>query len=516
MATRATAGLPRGAAAAARSGLAMLAAAVTALASASVAAQTGRSGLIIEPTFGARVTAVDVRGERGGREGGELIGAITPGLRVSSRTGRVQGLVDYGLTAVAYSRDSRDSGVQNRLGANLRAELVPNHLDVELLGSIARQPTSILGRQSADGSLTRDNQSEVRSYTIRPVLRGVLGGVVAVQASAAAAYTNASTRGFGSNSQSAAVTASSAGPGTVIGWAVTASRQVTDFDGGRKTTGDRLTGSITVRPDVDWLLSFRGGGERTDIAAIQTRHYENWGAGVRWTPSPRTSVSIDGDRRFFGDAYAVSMQHRSRRTVWSYSGSRSAAQNTGQGVVPVRAYDLFFELLASQEPDPVLRDLLVRSVLERNGIAPEAIIGGLGFLTSATSLQERHQIGMAVSGVRTTFTGTLSTSRSERLDTVSGAIDDLFAGAVRQHGLSLGLGHRLTPRDSLTLSFSASHTRPVDDRPDTDLYSLALSWRTRLSESSALSVSARHSRFDREGSAGYTENAVTAAFSTRF
>lgn len=475
----------------------------------------GGGGITIEPLLSITGVARH-RSGAGGDEGSEAVVTLTPGVRITSRVGRLQGSVDYRLSAGAYLSGEEDSTLQQRLGARVRAELIENHLDLNLTGNVSRQPTSVFGLQSADGTLTEDNHSEVRDFSVQPVLRGVLGGVVAVQASATARYGNADTRGFGNEGQAAQLTLSSAQPAKV-GWSLSGTRQIADYEAGRKTTSDRVQAMVSVRPDVDWAFSLRAGQERTDIASVQGRTYDNWGAGVAWTPTPRTRLTVDADRRFFGDTYALSAQHRHRRAVWSYSGSRALNEGTGEGIIAVRAYDLFFDLFASQEPDPVARDALVRSYLDRNGIPPEAIIGGLGFLTRAASVQERHQLSLALSWRRTSLTGSVYMSRSERVDTVSGAIDDLSEGSVRQQGLSLAVSHRLTLRDSVGLSTSMAGTRSSGDRFGSDLYSLSLTWSKRVSDRTSFSLGLRRSTYDsEEPGADYDETALTTALNLRF
>jgi uncharacterized protein (PEP-CTERM system associated) len=474
--------------------------------------------LRVEPTLSAGLSTItNYRSDPGGPQRSEVVPTVSPGVRVrmENRGGRVRGSVDYGLSTVINLRDVQDTALRNNLSARVLAEVVENHLDVNFSGSISRQPISIFGRQTVDDSPIDENQSEVRNFSVQPVLRGVVGGVVAVQAGVTASYSDAQAQGFTETGQSASLSLSSARPARV-GWAIDGTRRVSDFRDGRETTSDRLIGSVSLRPDVDWLLTLRAGQERTDIASVVSRTYDNWGAGVVWTPNPRTSVSIDGDRRFFGNAYALSVQHRHKRIVWRYTGSRSASESVGQGAVAVRAYDLFFELFASQEPDPVQRDLLVRDFLDRNGIPPEAVIGGLGFLTRAASVQERHQISMGLSLRRASLTTSLYVSRDERIDTISGAFDDLAAGAVRQQGASVALGYRVTPRDSVNLTATATRTRPSGNRDDSSLYSLALGWSTRVSERTRFTVGLRHSAYDRENADDYTDTSITTALRMSF
>lgn len=446
----------------------------------------------------------------------EAITSIGPGLRVTSRSGRVQGVFDYGFAGVLHARDSEANEIRHRLSATGRAELVPGHLDLNAAASITRQPTSAFGVQSVDGDLSSRNRSDVRTLSLQPVLRGVLGGAVAVQASANASRSDGGNQ-LGTRSTGAALTLSPAAGGRVIGWSLTGSRQISDFDGGRETTIDRAIASVIVRPDVDFQVTVRGGVERSDLASLESREYENYGAGLLWTPTPRTRVAIDGDKRQFGESHQVSLEHRFRRSVWRYTDSKSindGLSSLGAGNT-VTAYDLFFELFASQEPDPVARDLLVRAFLERNGVAPDTRLGGGGFLTGAVSIQRRQELSFALSGVRTSGTVAVYQTTSERGDTLSGADDDLALGPVRQRGLSITVSHRLTPISSLSVNLSSQRSRSLARADRNDLDSVSLGWNTRLGPLSSLSLALRHAEFD-GNTDPYTENALTAAFTTRF
>lgn len=480
----------------------------------------GTRRVVLTPTLSISQTVTDSYREKGApvgdARGAEAITTISPGLRLSSRSGRVQGSFDYALSGVLHARDSQANALQHRLAANGRAEIVSNHLDLNASASISRQPTSALGVQSADGSLTDVNQSEVRTLSLQPVLRGVLGGAVAVQASLNASRTDGGTQ-VGSQSHGAALNLSPAAIGRVISWSLQGSRQVSDFDGGRETTIDRAIASVIVRPDPELQVAVRGGVERSDLASLESRQYENYGAGILWTPTPRTRISVDGDRRQFGEAHQVSLEHRFRRSVWRYIDSRSINDGSTPTAAGgrVTAYDLFFELFASQEPDPVARDLLVRSFLDRNGVDPNTLLGGGGFLTGAVTIQRRQELSFALNGQRTSWTVALYQTRNERGDTVSNATDDLLAGPVKQRGLSVTVSHQLTRASSLSLN--ASSQRSVSDAAAdrNGLDSLTLGWSTRMGRQSNLALSLRHAEYD-SATDPYSENAVTAAFSTRF
>lgn len=481
------------------------------------AAQGGRAGLVVEPSLGLALTATDNYRVSAGTDRAELVTTVSPGLRISSRSGRVQGSVDYALTGVVHARESADNRVQNRLAAAVRAEAVPDHLDIGLTGNISRQAVSALQRQAADGTLSERNQAEVRSFSVQPVLRGQPGGLVALRAEARLSRDSSSEQ-VGATGRTYGLTLSSPDSGARLAWVASGLRAVSDFDGGRETTVDRLILGLSVRPDIEWLLSVRGGRERTDIASVERKTYDNWGAGALWTPGPRTRVAADYDRRYYGNAWNVSAEHRMRRTVLRYTHARSATDSVGlRAGASISAYDLFYQLFASQEPDPIAREALVRAFLERNGIAPDLLLSGGGFLSSAVSVQQRQEFSVAVNGVRTSVLASAYDTRSERGDTVSGAADDLAAGALRQQGLNLTLTHRLTPRDSLSLGGAVQRSRSLATDQRNRLASVSLGWTTRLSDRASFSLLLRHSDQDASlATEDYTENALSAAFRTRF
>lgn len=493
-----------------------LAVALGSLVAVPVSAQdrTGRAGLTVSPTFSVTETLSDNHRSGSATTQSESITTVSPGLRLVSRSGRVQGSVDYGLTGVLYARGSQENSIQHRLAASGRAEILPGHLDLNAAASISRQSASALGPLAVDGTQTELNQTEVRSYSLQPVLRGVLAGRLQVQASLIAAGTDSDTT-TDSTSTGASLTLSSVSSGAMFGWSLVGTRQNTGYDGGRDTTTDRVIASLLLRPQPDLRLAIRGGQERTDLASVEQRRYDNWGAGVNWTPGPRTRVAVDFDRRSFGDAHNILLEHRMRRSVWRYADSRSVTDGSAQTAgASVRAYDLFYQLFASQEPDPVLRDALVRNFLERNNIAADAPIGG-GFLSAAQTVQRRQELSLALNGIRTAFVVSAFVTDSGRADKVSNATDDLSVGTLRQRGLSVTVSHRLTPSQNLSFLASSQRSRSDGSGGRNGLDSVAVSWSTRLTERANLSLSLRHSEYD-DPTRPYTENALTAAFNTRF
>ena len=448
---------------------------------------------------------------------GDAVTALQAGLRLASRTGRLTGNVDYSLTGVVYARDTGSNELQNRLNANLASELVDRRLFVNAQAAISQQAISALGPQSPDGRVRTGNQTETRTLAVQPRFEGRLGDAIDLRVQASASMTDTGgAQGTSDSANALAAVGLASSTGGKFGWSFDATRQYVDFETGRRTVDDRVVLGLSLRPDIDWTFRLRGGAESNNFRRAEgTDQYDNWGAGVLWTPSARTRVSVDADRRSFGHSHAIAIEHRARRVVFRYTDaqdvSRGSAETAG---ALIGAFELFDQLYASQEPDPALRAQLIDSVLERNNLQRDSQIA-VGFLTSALSVQRRMELSMLLEGQRTSVIASVFASNVRRADTITSVVDDTSGGNhLRQRGLSFNLTHRLTPSSSLSVVATGVRTQETAGRR-TDLRSVSAFWSDRLGPRTNLSLGVRHSEYDADVEP-YTENAIIANLSLRF
>jgi uncharacterized protein (PEP-CTERM system associated) len=440
----------------------------------------------------------------------DAITQATAGFRLSSASGRVRGFLDYSLTGVGYARHSNLSEFQNALSAAAAAELIENRAFVDVRGSIAQQTVSAFGVQSTDSRLGQDNRTEVATLGVSPYLRGRLAGSADYEARLSHDIMKSGTTSASDVNNSMASLRLSGGG--LLGWSADASRQISDFSEGRHTESDRLVGALSYSGVPDFVLRLSAGRESNDLITIDKQSSSTWGLQTTWSPSVRTTLRADYEHRFFGSAHVLSFVHRSPRTVWTFVDSRDVAIGNGGGDVRLGStYDLFFRQFASIEPDPVRRDLLVRTFLQTNGIDPNTAVVA-GFLTSAATLQRLQSLSFALLGVRSTLTVQALQTTSRRLDVVTSAVDDLSsASEIRQRGVVVDVAHRLSPVSSANLAVSYQKTIGSLATQATALKSLTASWSTRLGRRSSLIAGARHAFFE-SATNPYRENALFATF----
>lgn len=478
----------------------------------------GRSGLVIEPRLSLRETLTDNLKFSTQNKDAALVSTLSPGIRLSSNSGRVRGSLDYALNSVMYSRSQEPRQTQNQLSARGTVDLIEDWFTVDTRASINQQSRSAFGTVSVDPSLPNPNQSEVYNLGISPILRGSLPSILRYQLTADISETRAKNSSTGDlSNRGLSLQLGSLSPQTVLGWSAFLSKQRWKPDGGKATDSSSVTGSLLYRPDPEWNFSLTAGRERNSFTTLSQQSGNTYGASAGWQPSPRTRLALDWSRHDYGNSHTLSFEHRMARTVWRISDTQlaSPAGPQANGARGLSNYDVFYSMFASREPDPAKRDILVRQFLSLLGMDPNTVAVA-GFANSTATLTRRQEASFALQGLRTTLTFLLNRNSSSRLDPVSAGQGDFAdSNRIMVRGYTLNLAYRLTPTDSATVVLTDQQTRGDLASQRSDLKSLIANWNARLGPSRNITLGLRHSRFD-SPTQPYRENAVLATFVQQF
>jgi len=444
----------------------------------------------------------------------DLITQVSPGLQLRSAAGWAQGYLNYSLIGLTYARSTSPDSMQQSLETAVQTQMLDHHLFVDANASISRQNISALGTQTPDASLHTDNQTQVESLALTPYLQGTLAGNVAYRLGGDYATMHSGSEGIGNSTNSGG----SAHLGTAqttarMGWGLDVSDEETSFSQGRSTTNKSAVGSLIFSPDGELQFTLRGGREGNDVETLNLKYDTTYGGGLTWKPSERTTLVLQDDKRYFGDAYTFSFQHRTSQTVWMVSDSRQVIDNgsaASQGQL-MTAFDLIYLQLASKYPDPVTRASQTLLELQALGLNPLVVVPS-GFLTDAVSLQRNLSFSVAYIGLRTSLLLSALQGDTSRLDPLSSAVDSLSDGsAIRQRSISLSASQRLTPLSSANLTLSESRTLDRNSGSRVALRTITANWVTQLGMRTNFSLGARRSISF--GDSPYTESALLATLS---
>ncbi|NCT82145.1 MAG: TIGR03016 family PEP-CTERM system-associated outer membrane protein [Comamonadaceae bacterium] len=483
----------------------------------------GRGGGSIQPRIGISQSWTDNLRLSENNKDAALITTVSPGIRIVSNTGALQGSLDYSLNGITYLKTSYGSQLQNSLTANGRAEIVPRTFFVEAQASIGQQNASAFGVQAAPtlgsqgsvATLDNPNQHETGTLNVSPVLRSQLGGLASLDLRGNFSITRARGTTLGdSRGQGGSLRIAQLNPGA-LGWYLQASTQQARSSGLASNRNSSAVAGLNYRPSTDWAFSANAGRESNDYlsgGASQQRGFTG-GLTAEWTPTPRTRLSGNWQSHDYGNSYGLSFEHRMRNSVWRLSDSRNVTLgNTGATGGVGTNYDLFFLLFASLEPDPVKRDTLVRAYLLSQGLSPDAQ-AAVGFLSTGPSQLRSQMFSFTLQGVRSNVTASISRTITGRLGNGLNQGDLANNASIEQRSYSLTGSYQLTPVSGLALTLSRQEN-VGDANRRAQLSTLMLNWNSRLGSRLSVQLGARHSRF--EGVTPYAENAAYATLTQQF
>lgn len=477
------------------------------------------TGLTITPRFTASVQATDNRLLSATNPRSDIITTLSPGLSITSGIRGLRGSIDYQPSYVHFARGTGASGfrdgLSNALQGSLSTDFLENRITVAVAADVSRQSVSALGLQGDRPNDLNPNSTERRTLSVVTTARETLPGDVLAQARVAGSISRAADSQLG-DADTWGVGLSLSRQLGAIGVGLTWDRDTVSFGAGRSTTNDRARGTLSYLVDPSLRLFANAGTERSDVPTVDSRSYTTYGGGLNWTPTPRTSLGLQGEKRYFGNSFALNLSHRFRRSSLSYVDSRNVVESTAGVGSTLTAYQIFFAQFASLEPDPVLRDRLVRDFLRNAGIDPNERVGG-GFLNNSVAVQRSRNLSWGWQALRLSTVLTVFSTRSERADRAvgGGAGGDLATvNVLRQHGFSGSASWRLTPESSLVFNTARQVTPGRGAVAGNGLTVYGLSWVDRLSRTASVSVTAR--RAQATGANPYTENSLQASLNLSF
>jgi uncharacterized protein (PEP-CTERM system associated) len=459
----------------------------------------------------AELLATHSRVNRAQSESSDDSVQIRPGVRLGSRQGWLQGAVDYSLSLEQHSSNV-GSEVSQALSANLLGTLIRDRLTVAANANYGRRANSAFDTQSVPESVVaRENSTEVGSVSIAPNLRGTVGGVATYDLRWRISATNQRKSVSGDSLSEATNLGLRSSGNRLLGWSVNAERSTSDFRVGGESSTERAAVGLVIRPDVELELQLRAGSESQKGLNVAQSRRSTTGGDLLWRPGPRTRLSYGEDQRVFGRSSRLSFEHRMARSSFRFASIEDLLRDgnpDGLGA-PRTLYDQLFAQFASQEPDPALRDQLVRERLLQQGLDGNATVPG-GFVNAGVSVQRRHDLSVTYVAARLTVSGNAYASRTSRIDLASAGQEP-----IKQAGYSATASHRLSPTMSLVLQGSRNRTKAQAGQAGTDLKSLSLSLAERFGRNTTARVSARYTVFNSVVNA-YSEAAATATLSMRY
>jgi uncharacterized protein (PEP-CTERM system associated) len=453
---------------------------------------------------------------------------VNPGVSVRRVSPRINVSAAYTPRYFHYVDETFSSRLSHAFNVNGRLEVIDDFFFLDVRATASQQSNSVFNAVPTDNASVSNQLNNTRTYSVTPSFRGkVRLGDIATWSSN---FTTVRTESTGGLSAFSSETFSGALEGTPakLGWRVDVSSTSTDSGrSGGDTKRDRITGALIFRPDVTVQLTTRYGLERGNLSNGQATvsnqsNQPTYGLGVVWTPTPRTSLRADIDKRPYANTSSLSASHRLARMSFSATHSRTLTNRAEQLLQPTGVVDLFNSLSVlepfASETDLVQREQLMTDFLNSRGLN-RFIVGLNPILTDREFLQTRSQFSVTRTGARNTLTVSVFVTESDS-GVGSGGIfpgdDFALSGVIKQHGWNAGFSHRLGSSSSLSLNYTSTQSNGTSASglgSNRDVLNATLS--TPLGARTSGSIGLRMTRAT-VTAGDVDENAVIATLNTRF
>jgi len=424
----------------------------------------------------------------------ELITQINPGFSLRGRGRRAELSLDYQMQNLFYAREAKRDSTNHQLGADGSLELVRRTLFLD--GSASRTQQLLSPDQTVSGSnlSVTGNRRDVTTYSAGPRLQYAFGNFATGRARYR--WRRAEYEGDLEDRTLRTATASLASGRRFnrVGWGVNYQRTEEKPEDLPKHTLESTSGTLSLLLGAKTRVFGVYGYEDNQFERFEGAEPpegEFWEAGLRFSPSSRTSLEAAYGERFFGETKRFQFQHRGPSTTWEASYNESLTTDTD---------------LQLQRSDALVRDEEGNLVVVDG--QPLVVEITVPVIRTQVILQRRGSAGVTwESGAgRIGLSGFWELREYQR----TGQEEEIYGGSTR-------LGWRLSSRSRAHLTGSWTRRQFPDTGREDDIWSGEVGYNRQVGPSTEASLRYRYLQRDSNRSGlSYRENQAEVALDKRF
>jgi uncharacterized protein (PEP-CTERM system associated) len=463
-------------------------------------AQGPRRPAFIEPVIAVNVVASDNAAlVPDDQKRSDAIGQVTLDLRMHSRGPRLTIEGDVGADFIGYARGTGADQVLPRGNLDVAATLVERALFLDAGVDVARTRADPL--LPTTGGPSTANALTAVTWRASPYFQHDFSPTVSALVRSDTVYTQNSS----SDPNVPAPTASTVQNEIArierrpvpVGFAIEASREETTYQDQSVTPLliESARGTVSVGVDQELLFGVVGGRDHAEYGGTTTDE-TLYGGLMQWRPSPRTSLDVAVDHRFFGTGFDIRFHDRLPHTVIDLALQRAATATPSAIGFPGATTDpaaLVDSLLSNRIPDANARDLAVDEATQSRAL-PGSFAQPVDIFTQTPQLATNGRLDLLLDGLRNTVLGSLFYVKATVLPGTLVAPLGAANFDSRQWGGSLGWYHRLTPQSAAAAEITYTDVQALGDRSGDSSRQVeaTLSLSRRINPQTTLACGLRH------------------------
>ncbi len=456
-----------------------------------------------------------------GQKKSDVIVDVAPRVGIVGDGARLRLNAAASLSALAYTKGTQDSRLVPTVDFGLWTAPIEDVFFVESSVKVERVTENPFGPQTPTGSSV--NQQNSYEGRISPYLSGILASrfryLLRHDSGWIRTTGGATSVGNQYASHDAAELALLPRPlGASLRYDRDETNQVEGVEG--QTRSEIVRAIVSLSPDPQLTVGLRGGHERNNFPGFNSdRNF--FGADLTWRPTERTNLALVGERRFFGNGWSATFDHRMPRLAWSLRSSRDVSTSAQQFLSLPATLDvaaLIDASLTTRIPDPIARARAVEDLIVSRGL-PRTLIAPVNLFDQRVELDTVNTATVSLLGARDSLALTLFSSRTEGLENLGASVQPGSSLLdSRQRGAGLSFSHQLSPLSTLNAEASWRQTTGLGtlsgDQSRQQTYQLRFTH--LISPKTSTTAGARHQVFDSNVQPNATETAVFVGLGHRF
>lgn len=399
--------------------------------------------------------------------------------------------------------------------------LVNNFLYVEGAVNVSQQFFSPFGAQPSSLANTTQNRYRADSYRVSPYIRGVTQASTSYELRNDNIWTNLSGTPISTNNSTyTSFSGVASNVQTTLGWQASFNYTDTRINTQDSVSTQIYRGSPIYAVDPNLRLSASGGYEQNRGSATSSQG-AIYGVGFAWHPTPRTNLTGDWEKRFFGSSYRFSYDHVTPLSVWNLRLSRNISSYPVQlATLPagVSVPGFLDSLFLFGIPDPADRQRVVDQFIRDRGL-PSTLSSPVNLYTEQILLQQYVGATVGLIGARNTIFVTAYSVRNEPIAASGTPLPPILATGNNntQNGANVVWTYRLTPSIAFVASadgFQTLSNQGLVANTKQGIVRMALS--TTLTPMTTAFAGARYQVLQSDVALDYTEVAIFAGIGYTF
>lgn len=417
-----------------------------------------------------------------GAERADVTFRTAPSIGLRRNSGRLRFAGQYSPVVLGFLNDTREESLFNVLNATGSYEVVDSRAFIEGKALISQAFLSPFGSQPSEFATGSLNRTEVRTLNLSPYVKGRFGDGGSYLLRSDNSYTSFTAQSTLSITTTGVSGEVSGSKGSLVSLGANGYYTLSSYGSGANLTNQSASLRASLNADPEFVPFVTAGYESNEYF-LTTFQGPRYGGGFKWQPSPRTSVDIGVEKRYFGTSFNVDMSYRTRLSLWSlraYRTDRVTPIAGGFGFSPVSTREFLTNLLRSQYTDEAERQIAVERLIS-TGLLPSTLTQQSALSSPRVLLLEGFEPSVAITGARNTALVTVYWRRNTPISG-NGALNvtDVFntVNGFEQVGASLSWTHQFTPQTSSnagvdqfsTKSIRANALQPADLTTDQTVF----------------------------------------------